>query len=224
MADKDWNSAWIHLGAIALGISGLLFGGFPLVRPFFDDMSRDPTAAANTMAAPTWYVSHLMLIAGLVLLPIGLLATARASGPGHGRVQLLGALLTLVGAGLFLPVGGVEAFALPAIARLYLEGNTGALAAIDAAHRALQTSVFAPALALLGLGGIVTAIAVSRSRSYPTWAAVALAFGLVSFMPLLPQSVRIVDGLVIALGATRLASGVWQVASARGPDSVAPEL
>jgi hypothetical protein len=216
MLENNSDSTWIRSGAVALALSGVLFAGFPLVRPFFDDLSRDPTGAATTTASPTWFISHLMLILALVLLPLGLLAAATQYEPIPGT-GVLGAVLTLAGAGLFLPVAGVEAFALPAIAGLYLQGNTAALTAVDVAHKGLQTSVFAPALVLLGLGGIFTAIGVVRSHSYPAWPAVALAVGLISFMPLLPQPVRIADGLVIGVGAVGLARGVWQHGSSAAP-------
>jgi hypothetical protein len=115
-----------HVGAAAT---------FPLVRPFYDDLARDPTDAAQTISSLRWVVAHLMLIAALVLLPFSLLTVFADLTSSHGRrLAFVGMVLCMAGAGLYLPVGGVDAFALPGIARSYLQGQTGTLDLIDAAR------------------------------------------------------------------------------------------
>jgi hypothetical protein len=210
---QEQNLNWARWGALALGLSGLLWATFPLVRPFYDDLARDPTGAAQTISSLRWVLAHLMLIIALVLLPFGLLTVFadQKSGPGR-RLAFIGMVLGIAGGGLYLPVGGVEAFALPAIAQSYLQSQTGTLDLIDAARSGLRVTVFGPGLVLLGLGGIFTGLAVWRSQRLPRWAGLALALGLVFFLPLLPQTVRIIDGLLIGIGAIWLAGGLWQTA------------
>jgi len=53
------------------------------------------------------------------------------------------------------------------------------------------------------------AAAIWRS-GLPRAAAVLLAFGLVLWMPLLPQVPRIIDGLFIGIGSCWLAAALWR--------------
>ena len=205
------NSGWFRGGATALGLSGLLFATFPIVRPFYTDLALDPNGAALTISSPLWVVSHLMLIVALVLLPFGLLTVfVELESNRVRRLALIGVVLGIAGGGLFLPVAGVEAFALPAIARQYLQGQTVSLEAIVAAHTALQATVLVPALAMLGLGGVFIATAVGRSGRFSRWVGIPFALGLMFFLPLLPQPIRIIDGVLIGIGALGLAWALWQ--------------
>ena len=212
MHEQNYSrSRW---GAAAMGLSGLLFATFPVVRPFYDDLARDPTGAARTISSPAWVVAHLMLIVALVLLPFGLLSVfANLSSSNSRRLAFSGLVLGIVGGGLYLPVGGVEAFALPAIAHLYLAGQIPTLDAIDAVRSGLRATVFPSGLVFLGLGGIFTALAVWRSRRVWRWAGIPFGAGLVFFLPLLPQAVRIADGTLIGIGGIWLACALWQDAS-----------
>src|SRR5712692_3880573 len=108
---QEQNPSWSRWGALALGLSGLLFATFPLVRPFYDDLARDPTGAAQTISSLRWVVAHLMLIVALVLLPFGLLTVfAELTSNNARRLGFVGMVVGIAGAGLYLPVGGVEAF------------------------------------------------------------------------------------------------------------------
>jgi hypothetical protein len=194
---EHWSerSRW---GAVAFGISGVLFAAFPIVRPFYIDLAQNPTNGAKVISSPNWMVSHLLLIVALSLLPYGLLTLfAEMASTDVRRLALVGMVLGIAGGSLLLPVGGVEAFALPAIARLYLQGQIGTLDAIEAARSGLRATVFLPGLVFLGLGGVFTAIAGWRSNRLPKWAALPFAIGLVCFMPLLPQAIRVIDGVLI---------------------------
>jgi hypothetical protein len=208
---REENSRWSRWGAVALGLSGLLFAAFPLVRPFYNDFATDPTGAAQTISSRRWEVSHLLLILALVLLFFGLLTVFSRLASSRVRRLAFGAMvLVIAGGGLFLPVAGVEAFALPAIAQQYLQGQIGALDAVDGARSGLRATVFPPGLVFLGLGGVVTAIAVWRSSRLPRWAGIPFALGLVFFLPLLPQVIRVLDGVVLGIGAIWLGWVLWE--------------
>jgi hypothetical protein len=208
---RDPTNERPRFGAVALGLAGVLFAAFPVVRPYYIDLVQNPTNGALVISAPNWMLSHLLLILALSLLPFGLLTVCAALASTNARrLALVGMVLGIAGGCLFLPVGGVEAFALPAIARLYLEGQIGTLDAIEAARSGLRSTVFLPGLVFLGSGGICTAAAVWRSNRLPRWAAVPFALGLVLFMPLLPQAIRVIDGLLIGIGALGIARTLWR--------------
>lgn len=63
--------------------------------------------------------------------------------------------------------------------------------------------IFFPGLLVLAVGAVLFAIAVWKSDTIPRWSGVPFAIGLALFFPLLPQAIRIVDGLLIGVG------GIW---------------
>jgi hypothetical protein len=214
---REYGDKQSRLGALAFGISGVLFAAFPIVRPYYLDLARDPANGVQVISSPAWMVSHVLLILALSLLPFGLLTTFAVLAPtGAERRALVGMVLGIAGGCLFLPVAGVEAFALPAIAHLYLQGQIGTLDAIETARSGLRATIFLPGLVFLGLGGVFTALAAWRSDRLPRWAAITFALGLVFFMPLLPQPVRMVDGALIGIGALGLSRALWRGSSDLG--------
>jgi hypothetical protein len=70
-----------------------------------------------------------------------------------------------------------------------------------------QFGFLVPGLLLLALGAILVGMAIWKSGSLPRWGGIFLAVGLAFFFPLLPQIVRIIDGLLIGTG------GIWDTVS-----------
>jgi len=196
--------------AVTLGLSSLALAAFPLVRPFFP---FDPTTPAETLAgasravtSPQWLVAHYLALIGFVLLLCVLPALhshlAPAGGPPSAR---LGLLLSGAGVALILPTLGVELYALPAIGRLFLDGNAAVTSLVRSIYLGGATLVMVLGLLLLAVGAIMLATAIARSRSLPTWAGITFAVGLALWCPLLPPAVRVVDGLLIGIGGIGLA-------------------
>jgi len=211
------SSVRLRLGAVALGLCGLLFAVFPFVRPFFAFDVFSPNVAAiasGPLASTSWLIAHLLLVAAFALLPCALLAiyAALADGPAESRA-LRGLILGVVGTGFVVPAVGVEVFAMPAIARLYLDGVTGVAPALKWIYWGPMTLVMIVGLITLAVGAIELARATWQSDVLPRWAAVALATGLTLWLPLLPRAVRIVDGLTIGVGGLWLAWAIWRKAA-----------
>jgi hypothetical protein len=208
------RSGHLRLGAVALGVSGLLFAVFPLTRPFFTLDVFSPTLAAEAsgpLASPSWLVAHLLLVAAFALLPCGLLGlyTVLAQGPAEPRA-LRGLVLGVAGTGLITPAVGVEVFAMPVIARLYLDGVTGVAPSLVSIYRGPMTLVMIVGLLLLAAGAIELARAIGQDGVLPGGAGVALAIGLTLWLPLLPRPLRILDGLLLGLGGVWLALAIWR--------------
>jgi hypothetical protein len=204
----------LRLGAAALALSTLLLAVFPLVRPFFRLDVSSPTLAAvasPSLASPAWVIAHLLLLVGFALLPLGLLAiyATLADTPAEPRA-LSGTGLSILGLGLVMPMVGVEAFSMPLIGQLYLDGVTGIGPALAGTYRGPGTLVMLVGLLLLAVGSIRLARAIWRTRALPRWAAVALAAGLALWLPLLPRAIRVADGLLIGLGGVAVAWALWR--------------
>ena len=201
-------------GALALGVSGLLLAIFPLIRPFFP---FDPTApaaalagASRAVASPPWVAAHFLATLAFVLLLCALpVLSACLTGPGLERPARRATTLSVVGIALVLPTLGVELYALPAIGRLYLDGKTEIAPIVGLIYLGPATLVMVLGLLLLAIGAIMFAVVIWRSGVLPKWAGVIFAAGLAFWLPLLPRSLRVVDGLLIGIG------GVWLAWSMR---------
>jgi len=197
-------------GAVALGLAGLLFAVFPLIRPFGDDPSRGSEAVAATLASDAWVGSHLVLAFGFVLLNFGVMALyAHIRATGVERLAFISMIVTLIGATLLVGAASVEGVALNAFGKLQLRGEADVLAGMTAVRGGPAGVLFLGGLVALAVGGVLFAIAIWRSAALPRWAGVALGIGLVLFLPFLPRPIRIVDGILIGIGAIGLGWRIW---------------
>src|SRR5262245_8775768 len=119
-----------HLGALALGLSALLFTVFPLVRPFFPLDPRSPettlAAASPSITSAAWVGAHYVAMLAFVLLPLGMLALYAHLEGGPAEPRALRAVLwSLAGVILIMPMLGFEIHVFPIVGRLHLAGTTG---------------------------------------------------------------------------------------------------
>ena len=68
-----------RIGAVCFTVTGLLFAGYPAVRPYSDETTMD---GARAIASTAWIASHLLAVAGFVLLGLSLLALRDWVRPG----------------------------------------------------------------------------------------------------------------------------------------------
>jgi hypothetical protein len=199
----------MHGAALTLGLSSLALAAFPLVRPFFPFDPRIPAetlaGASRAVTSVPWLIAHYLALIGFVLLLCVLPALyTRLAAGGESRARRA-MLLSGVGVALILPTLGVELYALPAIGRLYLDGQPAVAELVGLIYRGAAVLVMLLGLLLLAIGAVVFARAVGKSGALPRWAAVTYAVGLAFWCPLLPPPVRIVDGLLIGIGGLGLA-------------------
>jgi hypothetical protein len=206
--------------ALILGSSSLALAMFPLVRPFFPFDPRTPgeTLAGGSRAVTStpWLIAHYIALIGFVLLLCALPALhARLAAAGVEAAARRATLLGGVGVALILPTLGVEIYVLPAIGRMYLDGQLAVAELVGVIYRGGAVLVMLLGLLLLAIGAVIFARAVATSGALPRWAAVTYAIGLVLWCPLLPPPVRIVDGLLIGIGGLGLAWALQQAGPRR---------
>jgi hypothetical protein len=202
------TSRRIRIGALAFGISALLFAVFPLVRPFSprptENTPAELTVVSETFIMPSWVVSHLMAMVAFVLLPFGMLAVhAYLANSSGERRAFTGMIFSFVGIALILPTVGVETYTMPVLGRAYLDGKAELASIVGQLYSGPDTFILVLGLFLLATGAILLATAIWSSGMLPKWAAIILATGLIFWFPLFPQIIRIVDGLLIGIG------GIW---------------
>lgn len=207
-----------RLGSLALGAGGVLFLLYPAVRPWHDETT--PAGALASMGSGAWVASHLFAMIGFILVPLGLLAVARLlrDTPG-GTLALIAVVTTWIGTGLTLPYYGAEDFALNAVAGQVAAGNPIDLVAVAEAFRygPVAVTTFALGLLLLGVGGVLAAIAIARSGVLPAASGIVVAVGFATFIPQFfsTPTVRIAHGVVLFVGLVWLAVAVARAETRR---------
>jgi hypothetical protein len=187
----------VKLTPATYAVTGLLFLVYPAVRPSGDD--------AVAISSTAWVLGHLAAMIGFVLLGLAALGVHQLL---KDRLSLRAAVVTWIGAGLTLPYYGAEDFGLNVIAERALRDGTPELMELAGEFRydALAATMFAIGLGLLGIGAIMTAVAVWRSGTVSRWSAVPLAVGFALFIP---QFFAPLYGLRIAHGALIAIGGLW---------------
>jgi hypothetical protein len=209
------NHIQLRLGAISLGLSALLFASFPLtIRPLLHYSEIYPnsfTIASQEFSSTGWLIAHLLGILAFVLLLFGLLTLfAFLSNHRQELYSFSGLVLSVLGIVLLLPVLGVETFSLPVIGKAYLAGQHQAITMLDMVRYGPGYLLLLTGLVMLAFGAILFAVAIWRSHLLPKWAGVCFAFGLALWYPILPQIIRLPDGILIGVGGIGLAWGIWQ--------------
>lgn len=207
-----------RLGAAALAVAGLMFLLYPAVRPWHDEETID--GALASMGSSAWVSSHLFAMAGFVLVPFGLLALRDAVRETRAERTAAAAIAVFwLGAGLTLPYYGAEDFALHAIAREAAGGATfDLLGLVDAVRDGtVAVTTFGIGLVLLGVGGVLAAVAVWRSGVPARWSGVPFGAGFALFLPqfFTPAAARIGHGVLLAAGCVLLAAVLWRAAGAQ---------
>ncbi|SEF13999.1 hypothetical protein [Jiangella alba] len=202
-----------RLGAAALAVAGLLFLLYPALRPWHDEETA--AGALASMGSNAWVASHLFAMIGFILVPFGLLALRDAVKETRAeRTAAASIVMFWIGAGLTLPYYGAENFALNAIAH---EG-TDILELADAVRNgSVAVTTFGLGLILLGVGGVLAAVAVWRSGVLARWSGVPFGAGFALFLPqfFTPAASRIGHGVLLAAGCVLLAGVLWRVGQTR---------
>ena len=209
------NTPRIRAGAMVLATSALLFAAFPLIRPFFADPDVNSpaslTVAAQTVISTAWVLAHVLSLVAFVLLIFGMLTLyAYLTHSPSERRAFLALIFSLAGIPLILPALGIEAFTRPAIGQAYLAGKIDVVAVVDLIYGGPGALLLLLGFLLLALGGITFALAIWQSGILPKGAGVLFALGLAFRLPLFPQSIRVVDGLLIGVGGVWIAWSIWQ--------------
>ena len=171
--------------AVLLGLAGVLFVAYPLVRPWGDSTVAGEAAA---FSSPAWVAAHLAAVAGFVLVGLALRGVGRAAE-----------VTWWIGAGLVLPYYGAEVFALHVLGQRLSGQQLSDLA---------EAIRLGPAAAVVFVAGLV-ALAVAGVLVAVREGVVALPFA-VAMVGFLPQffagpEVRIAHGVLLGIGLVLLA-------------------
>ena len=223
-ANAALNVNRIRLGAIALGISSLLFLIGEIVQPSMI-MVDNPIGAVEYMGSAALAVSNILFLPILILLSCAAISIYKLlSTSNDNRLAFWAMVSIIVGAGLLLPFFGLQAILSPAAAQQYIEGNTFAFNVYDAALRQPLAVVFTLGGYLLFAGLTLLNIAIWGSGFLPKWASTLLWLGWFLFIITKELPFDFINemlwfyinpmlfALLIAIGGIGLAFGMWQQA------------
>lgn len=190
----------VRIGILALPLAGFLALGGLLGRYNAPSPRSDFKAAAQVASSSSYIVSQFVgNIVGLALLILGIFAlTSYLVNTRSRRLAVAAMILSILSVALVLPALGVTTFALPALARAYLNGQEDARVIADALFgNPLRNVIYIPVFALYAAGFILFAVAIWRSGVLRKGA--ALSLGL--HAPLVSSFIRPQPNLGVVLGA-----------------------
>jgi hypothetical protein len=207
------STAPARLGALSLALAGILFVLYPALRPFSNEASLQ---GAQAFVSPFWILAHMLAIGGFILLALSLLGLSSVlrQTPVR-RLMSVALVITWIGIGLTLPYYGAEIFALHAIGQEAVRQQSIALLPlVNAVRYGPAIFDFAAGLLLLAVGPILVAIAVGRSGVLSRWSGSIFALAFALYIPqfLGNQPIRVVHGVLVALGCLWLA---WSLGRSR---------
>jgi hypothetical protein len=208
-----------HLLLPVLG-TGVLMAAYLLLRPYGDAAGGDTPAAAAAFASARWIAAH---VAGALGLASFALSALRLADITDGRLPRIARSAGLLGAALVLPYYGAETFALHVLGRRAGAGDTASLALVaEVREQPVAVAMFAVGLLALAVSGLTFALAWSRSRRAPRWAAWPLGLAVALVLPqfYLPPTGRMAFGVAYLVAALVLAAAAARSAIRSG---AAPE-
>lgn len=201
----------VRLGAVSLGISGVLFVLYPAARPFSDEASLK---GAEAFGSSAWILAHVFAMLGFILPALGVLGLyLLLQETPVERLGLTALTLIWVGAGLTLPFYGAEAFGLHAIGqRAFSEHSNAVLTLANDVRTGPGLMMGVAGLVLLAVGTTMLALTVWISSALPRWSGFPLAIGFILFVPqfFAAQPLRVAHGLLVCAGCLWTAAGMWR--------------
>ena len=209
----NFHRTQLRLGALSLMLAALLtIGGLYLRGPLILDVA-DERAFAQSVASPHNAIAEILLPLSLIVQIFGFLGIHLfLDAPGIRKTAFWGMVLSVFGNGLFLPYAGVFAFAIPAVGKLYLEGNVATIqvAELVLAPGAGFAYLIASACALT-IGALLFAFAMWKTKGLPRWLPLVYSAQTLclSFGASLGYSFEITGGIFLLASSLALAIVMW---------------
>ena len=207
----------IRVGVVTFPLFGLVALIGALTPGIGINPATDPAGFAQ--AADVVGLVNLVGVAALALQLYGFQALYTFfSNSSLDRPALLGMMLSMVGAGLYLPFLGIIAIAGPIAGRAYLNGQTQAISIVSDA-----TSVSNPAVLIVGgtsvllfiLGSLFFSIAIWKSQKIPRWAAISyLVAAPLNVIPHYVPALWFVGAILLLAAGIGIVQGVWKTPKA----------
>ena len=187
-----------RLSAAALGLAGLAFAAYPMLR---GSGSEAGMSGAELYARPAWLFAHVLGMVGFV-----------AAGWGLGAVDRAAGRWAVAGAVLVLPFYGAEAYGLHALGRRAVETGDGSMVAAADMFRyePVAVTTFTVGLLLVAAAGVRLLTRARRGHGGQRAGLLLTGLALVTYVPQFfgPIEGRIAHGVLLGAGLIALAGSV----------------
>jgi hypothetical protein len=213
----------IRIGIWALPIGALLVLIGMLSGLGAPDPGDDPTGAAQAASTTGYFLTQFLgNVLGPTLVIFGLFALfAYLANTRVGRLASLAMVLSVLGLCLLLSFLGLVAYAIPALAQGYLNGQQDALQIADSLFgQAFLINVLASLLYFVGF--VLFGVAIWRSETLPNWGGVLLGVSaLLLGIPADTEILSILGSLLLVIAGAWISVGVLRQPSAQAGGSEA---
>lgn len=201
----------IRMGVAGLLISALLFSACVLMRGKVIIPTADPVGWAAAAAQQNTYRSWYLALVAQVLQVFGVLALwAYLARKGSERLAFTGAIMTIAGAMLIMPLFGFLAFVAPTIGRIAQQDQG---VAIQIASTMFATPISMATMAAAGMlyvvGSLLIAVALWRTRVVAKPIAVLYAVQAPLLSMSMTHSLEIAGALAFTVAAAFVSARVW---------------
>lgn len=213
----------IQLGATALALSSLLFLAAQGLHPAHLSRAGDWSATAAAVSSGQFIASQLLFLPVLPLLSTAVISLYKLlSTTRHNHLAFWAMVACLIGLGLYLPSIGAQVILLPAVGRLYLQGQTEAVQVAVAASQQPWAWLLHQTVYILLIGLMLFTLVIWRGSTLPKWAALLYGLGWALLAVSgndLSRAGLLGVGLLVAVGGLGLAHGLWRQAPLQaGPE------
>lgn len=205
MASRSTDSLIIRFGVLALPLAGLL-----ALVGLYSTFQLGPggilaTGDNKAIVSAGYFLSVILgNVLGLTFLIFGVVALYAYLASLGVRALALGAMiLSIFGIALTLSIVGVNAYAIPALSRSFLNGKTESIRILDYIFAGPLETISTLIFLLYSAGFILFGVAIWRCEALPRWAGVLVA----AHAPLISGPFSMVGTVVGALLA--VVGGGW---------------
>lgn len=202
----------IRLGTIALAISSLLVFVAELIHPSLFDLQRDLTAFTQALSSSNYLVAQILLLLAFPLFSTAAISVYKLLSYTHDHRPAFWAMVfSVIGAGLAMPLLGINAIVQPLIARLYLAGELETLDLYSAMQGRPWSLILHLGNYVFLLGIAIFSWVILRNQNFPKRSAILFLAGWAMFVisAASSQLYMILTGLLIFIGGIELARSAW---------------
>jgi hypothetical protein len=211
---QNTAAVFIRVGILTLPIVGLLVLVGGLFSFGVPSPESYPTEAAQAGSTTGYFLAQIgSQVLGPTLAIFGILALfAYLVNTSVRRlatvVATLAMVLSILGMSMLLSTSGIHAYAVPALAQEYLNGQQNALQLVDTIFRqAIVVEILANLLIFVGF--VLFGVGIWRSGTLPKWAGVLLAVSsLVFAVPAYIPPLVILVSLLLVIAGVEISRGI----------------
>ena len=173
----------IRLGATALMLSSVLVLFAELIHPSIPNVTQSPSAFAQALGSTNYLIAQILFLLAFPFFSTAAISIYKLLSYTHDHRPAFWAMVfSVIGAGLSMPLLGINAIVHPLIARLYLAGELETLNLYPAMQEMPWSLILHLGNCIFMLGIAIFSWVILRNQNFPKWAAILFLAGWIMFI------------------------------------------